>query len=237
MTTYAQVCREGHILNHSTNPEYIAGENNYCKECGSGAITECQKCKEQNIIVSQDVLASEDSVTAADLPLYCGQCGEAFPWSGAEDVSQNKRGQFVDINITENKKYKKQLKEINRVYKIGADSATLVLARKVVESCIIDVLLNEYGKERSDLFFNSNKNQHHNFSVLKENFKNKKDDFKKYNEGVNHTLFERIDELRQSGNIEAHHIMTMRKIEEMEEYSEYLGHVLICLFGIMKSQE
>lgn len=234
MTTYAQVCETGHILNHNTNTEWIAGDFNYCPDCGEEGLTECPECQNQKIIVSADVLSKDAEITRADLPLYCGSCGAAFPWTGGSKNPHRIKQQFVATDFVEERYYRNIIAEINRVYRVGADSATLVLVRKAIENSIIDIMLNEYGLPESNLFFNHEIGQHRGLSELISNFDDRLGDFKQYNVATNQTLITRINELKENGNIEAHSIASEYSQEEMNKYSEKANFVLNTLFQLRR---
>lgn len=234
MTTYAQVCETGHILNHSPNTEWIAGDNNYCTDCGAEGLTECSSCHDQYIIVSYDVLSNDAELTRADLPLYCGNCGTAFPWTGDNDDPQRINQRFVAIDFAEHRYYRNMIAEINRVYRVGADSATLVLVRKAIENSIADILRNEYGRTESDLYFNGEINQLRGLSELVDNLDDRIDDFEEYNAATNQTLITRINELKENGDIEAHSVASDYSQEEMDEYSEKTNFVLNTLFELRR---
>ncbi|QCS42635.1 DUF2321 domain-containing protein [Natrinema versiforme] len=234
MTTYGQVCETGHILNHSTNTEWLAGDNNYCPTCGGEGLTECPNCQNNKIIVSDDVLSSDAELTRADLPLYCGNCGTTFPWAGNDEDPQRINQQFVATDLVEERYYQNIVDEINRVYQVGADSATLVLVRKAIENSIIDILRNEYTLSESHLFFDGNIGQHRGLSELVDNLDDRLDDFDQYNVGTNQTLITRINELKENGDIEAHSVASNHSQVEMDEYSEKANFVLNILFELRR---
>jgi len=234
MTTYAQVCESGHILNHSTNTEWIAGDNDYCTDCGAEGLTECPNCQDQRIIVSDDVLSSEAELTRSDLPLYCGNCGDPFPWTGNDENPQRIDQQFVATDFVEDRYYRNMVAEINRVYRVGADSATLVLVRKAIENSIIDIMRNEYGLAESDLFFNQEEGQLRSLSELVDNLDDRLDDFDEYNVATNQTLITRINELKENGNIEAHSVASEHSQEDMDDYSTKTNFVLNTLFELRR---
>lgn len=73
-----QVCKQGHKITerYATHPEH---RQNYCEVCGSETITSCQECG-ASIRGNYDV----DGVVAVgsdkDVPSYCHDCGESYPW-------------------------------------------------------------------------------------------------------------------------------------------------------------
>lgn len=219
MTTYGQVCKNGHIMNHNTNTEWIAGENDYCETCGEEGITQCQECGEKEIKVSDDVLSGDADVNRSELPIYCGNCGDSFPWTGPSEM--NRRGDvFIQSDVAEEEFYEELINQINRVYRVGADSATLVLVRKAIENAIVDILRNEYGMEDNELFYDHDYGRTRNLSELVSELNDSLDDLDAYQGCTNQTIIDRINYIKQTGDISAHSIYIEHTDEEIDDYSE-----------------
>ena len=71
----AQICTQGHIL--TTIERYGAGSD-FCCKCGSRTLTECEKCsaKIRGYYNVPGFIGSTD----IDLPQFCHNCGEGYPW-------------------------------------------------------------------------------------------------------------------------------------------------------------
>lgn len=237
MSTYGQVCQKGHIMNHSTNTEFIRGENKYCTDCGSKGITQCPECETQKIKVSKEVLSSDDDVLRSNLPIYCGNCGEEFPWVGESENLNRRNGEFVPIETAETTFYSKIIKELNRTYKIGANTSALVLVRKCIENALVDILRNEYGVENNDIFYDTDKSRTRSLSELVDEFDDRLDDFESYSAFTGQDIITKINELKQKGNIEAHSIRAYQTQEEMDEYSEKSEWVLRNLLKLKRETD
>lgn len=227
MTTYAQVCRNGHIVNTCPNPEYIESDN-YCKDCGSECIIHCPECNDQKIIASEDNIQTSD-VTRSDLDLFCRNCGEGFPWTG-ENGMVIRRGIFVGTDYVEDPLNEQTIEEINRCYRIGANSAVLVLYRKLIENLIIDILRSHYGTDSIEKFYNDDRRQFHRFSKLISNFNNSLPDLDHYSDNLDGELIENIEEFKENGDAMAHSIRYDLTDEELEELSDDASYIARSLF-------
>jgi hypothetical protein len=227
MTTYAQVCRNGHILNTSPNPEYIK-EYEHCQDCGAEGIIECPECNDQKIIASEQNIPTED-VSRGDLDLFCRSCGAGFPWSGNNGMII-REGVFVDDDYVNGSFDRQTVEEINRCYRIGANSAVLVLYRKLLENTIIEILRGHYGTDSIEKFYNNDHSQFHRFSVLISNFDDSRADLGQYSDNLTNTLIDKLWEFKGNGDAMAHSIKHEVQDEELEDMSSeaaYVANVLL----------
>lgn len=91
---------------------------------------------------------------------------------------------------TTNHFIKGHLKEINRTYNQKCFTATFILARKIVENFIIDILIKKYPHntlQNKELYYDTARGRFKDFSVILDTLKNKKNDF-----GINKTVVERL---------------------------------------------
>lgn len=85
---------------------------------------------------------------------------------------------------------KGHLKEINRAYNSKCFTSVFILARKIIENLIIDLLVNKFPPKKlanKELYFDISRNRYKDFSVILENLKSKKNDF-----GIQKTIVERL---------------------------------------------
>lgn len=73
-----QVCLNGHRITdrYETSPEH---RQKYCEQCGEETITECQNCGAK-IRGNYDVQGVVTAGGPKDVPKYCHECGEPYPW-------------------------------------------------------------------------------------------------------------------------------------------------------------
>ena len=74
----AQVCRRGHLINHSTED---APERNkpFCPTCGQPTITACDRCATPILGQYHDVHVGFRIMDKP--PAYCHACGKPYPWT------------------------------------------------------------------------------------------------------------------------------------------------------------
>ncbi|WP_435362340.1 DUF2321 domain-containing protein [Haloarchaeobius sp. DFWS5] len=227
MTTHAQVCENGHIMNTSPNPEYIK-DGEYCTECGTKGHIECPECDNQKIIVSEENVTQED-VSRTDLPLFCRSCGTNFPWAG-ENGMIVQAGTFVDDDYANGAFDEQTIGEINRCYRIGANTAVLVLYRKLIENTVIEILRGHYGTSQLEKFYNEDEGQFHGFSDLIDTLDNDKSDLRQYCNNLDNGIIAKIWSFKHEGDAMAHSIKYDIDDEELADLSDratYVANVLL----------
>lgn len=73
-----QVCLNGHVTNDKYE-ELAINNKNFCDHCGQKTIHECPNCntKIPGFLHARNVIGGSRIKTP---PLYCANCGKAFPW-------------------------------------------------------------------------------------------------------------------------------------------------------------
>lgn len=89
---------------------------------------------------------------------------------------------LVDYN-TNDHFIKGHIHELNKAYTYGCNTSAFILARKIVENLIIDILKKKYPS-KIDLYFDKNQTRLKDFGVILTNLKNKKNDFGTENKAV-----------------------------------------------------
>ncbi len=85
---------------------------------------------------------------------------------------------------------KGHFKEINRAYNNKCYTSVFILARKIVENFIIDILIKKYPDktvENKELYYDTNRGRFKDFSVILNSLNSKKNDF-----GIQKTVVERL---------------------------------------------
>jgi|GEM_PF-2337661 len=80
-----QVCLNGHYI---TDRYYDSPHRrqDHCNECGAETIIECQNCGEE---MDGDMLDSSIIIAGkSNIPDYCDNCGEPFPWTQKPDEDE-----------------------------------------------------------------------------------------------------------------------------------------------------
>jgi len=107
-----QVCENGHKITdcYNNNPEE---RKKFCQECGAPTLTSCSRCGVEIQGAPMEVVENLDAqlsrrrlrpVRQADIPKYCQNCGEPYPWTQARirTAIQN-LVEFGDLNEEEKK--------------------------------------------------------------------------------------------------------------------------------------
>lgn len=140
------------------------------------------------------------------------------------------------INYDTNDYFKKgHIDELNKAYTYGCYTGTFILARKIVENLIIDILREKYPeniKENKELYFDIYSKRFKDFAVIIENLRNKKNDFGSDNKAVErlcnlakrlkddtndktHSWFHLVENSSEINNLETKAIIELiKKLEE-----------------------
>jgi hypothetical protein len=74
-----QVCLNGHQITdrYDSSPEF---RQNFCEKCGAETISECKNCGTK-IRGHYDVEGVVAIGSSKEVPNYCHDCGEPYPWT------------------------------------------------------------------------------------------------------------------------------------------------------------
>lgn len=74
----ALVCANGHVVTSmlKSSPSHT---RNFCEECGAETMAECPKC--HHTIPGSYIPSHVNLIYPYDPPKYCGNCGDAYPWT------------------------------------------------------------------------------------------------------------------------------------------------------------
>lgn len=101
-------------------------------------------------------------------------------------VKEKKIQALIDYETTEHFK-KGHIHELNKAYTFGCNTSVFILARKIVENLIIDILKKKYPekvKKNKELYFDTAQGRLKNFEAILKNLKDKKGDFGSENKAV-----------------------------------------------------
>lgn len=99
------------------------------------------------------------------------------------------------------------INEINRAYTKGCYTCTYVLARKIIENLILDLLRGKYpptSRENVGLYFNIKENRIHDFGVLLKSLLAKKNDFGLGNNKIVERLYQKCKVFKDDANDKTH---------------------------------
>lgn len=128
--------------------------------------------------------------------------------------------------------YKELAAQINSCYQYRLYPAAQVLIRKMLESCLIDILRKRYGMVDVGLFYDTARGHFHNFSILLENARNRTGDFVHVKDSFNEDLLKQINDFREQGNSAAHNInLDIQKVKsELDTNRHKLNFIIKSLF-------
>ena len=116
--------------------------------------------------------------------------------------------------ITEIIKYKTNdyfilghINELNRAYTKKCFTSVLILARKIIENLIREILSDKYpstSKENKKLYFDISQNRFKDFSVILKNLYNKRDDFGIEKSKIIERLYQKAIKFKDDSNDKVH---------------------------------
>lgn len=130
-------------------------------------------------------------------------------------TKEKKMQTLIDYKTTEHFK-KGHIEELNKAYTFGCNTSVFILARKIVENLIIDILKKKYPEKvkiNKELYFDTAQGRLKDFEVILKNFKDKKDDFGSENKAVER-LCDLAKALKNDANNKTHswyHLVENRK--------------------------
>ena len=127
------------------------------------------------------------------------------------------------------------INEINLCYRFGANTATLVLSRKLLENLVIDALRGRYGVETEQAqqtYFNESSGYFNQFSDLLEELDDSLQDYQAVSPAVDSDLIHDLKQIKAPANAQAHSIEDQVSDEDMEEYSDEVTRLARVLFDV-----
>ena len=96
----AQICLNGHVITSmaGSSPSF---RKDYCKECGSKTITQCQECNKP--IKGYYHVSGVIGGYHYDVPRFCDSCGNPFPWIKTKIGTAKELVLLIDSISTEEK--------------------------------------------------------------------------------------------------------------------------------------
>lgn len=96
----AQICLDGHIISSAIglHPEEA---QKHCTKCGKPTITNCQACGAP--IRGDYIVPGVAFPPSSELPFYCHECGEPYPWTKATLEAAKELVQMENIPEEEKK--------------------------------------------------------------------------------------------------------------------------------------
>ncbi|MFX0141482.1 MAG: hypothetical protein ACFFDN_48035 [Candidatus Hodarchaeota archaeon] len=135
-----------------------------------------------------------------------------------------KKEDIKDMIIYETDDYFKKghIKEINRAYTKGCYTSVHILARKIIENLIREILIKKFPpttKNNKELYFNMAQNRFKDFSVILKNLYDKRNDFELHKIKVIERLYQKGKMFKDDANDATHSwyylIESKKEIDEL----------------------
>lgn len=248
------VCSNGHLVHHigiskfyentydidiTNNTEDIFSQdkyrfshlNNHCSICGGKIHTWCPNCE---CDIFRNISEGEQMVSGINIPDYCSQCGEDYPWVSPIEEAKQRDSVFIEISDSGHMGpfYTPLVNEINTCYQVQADEATLVLTRKVIENLLLEILRTVEGMDNIEVFYNTNIGQSRSLGSLISKFSDRLDKLDKYTSGIDNTLVNEMNKIKYQGDASAHSIETSISEDELKSLSETATRVCKVLLRL-----
>ena len=112
------------------------------------------------------------------------------------------------IDYTTDDYFKKgHIEEINKAYTKGCYTSVNILARKIIENLIIDILRIKFPpitKDNKELYYDTNKRRYKDFSIILENLNKKRNDFEMDDKKIVERLFSLSKKIKGDANDKTH---------------------------------
>jgi len=154
-----------------------------------------------------------------------------------EKKNISKKEKITEIIIYDTNDYfiKGHIKEINKAYSKGCYTSTHILARKIIENLILDVLVSKYPPTSLDnlnVYFDVKQNRTKDFSVLLKNLLDKKKDFGFEKAKAIERFYQRAKNFKDDANDKTHSWYHL--VESKTEVDELKIQGMIELIKIIK---
>jgi hypothetical protein len=139
----AQICKNGHLINEMSKGS-PASNQKHCDLCGEPTLTACESCGAE--IRGRYHVSGYIGYPDYNIPNYCINCGQAYPWTHAAIETARKLADELDnLNDKEREMLKDTIGDLVR------DSSNAVLAESQFKKIMSKVGKDGYETMRSIL--------------------------------------------------------------------------------------
>ncbi len=175
---------------------------------------------------------------------YLSICGIEYDAEKRQLISKNEgldiqkiltRSNLIDIKF-EDFFYNKLTEEINKCYKLGAYTGSFVLARKLIENLLIDLLRRKYPPniQNLEIYFRPKDNRFHDLTILLKNLEDRKEEFSIDKEIIEEFLT-LIKQFRPKANDNTHSIIIWGEKDSLDKLQiERMAGLLTRLLNNIK---
>jgi hypothetical protein len=141
---------------------------------------------------------------------------------------------YLEVQELPDDFYRDLLDMINRAYAYELYVVVCLLARKMLENLLIDILRKRFGMEKLDLFYDTKYHGFREFKTLINNFENNLGEFQKIVPTLDSKFVKMLHSLREQGNSAAHTLevqLTQKELIQNKESLEFAIKTLVRLFN------
>jgi hypothetical protein len=124
---------------------------------------------------------------------------------------------FLDPGKVPDDFYIAAINHLNRAYVAGLYSVVQILARKILENLLIDLLRKKYGMSNVIIWFDPKRGRFLEFSALVETLEARLADFKPFSNSIDVSFVKKMNQFRETGNASAHSIEVLTKKEDVDK--------------------
>lgn len=179
------------------------------------------------------VLGKLDAEDRASLPSFDVKKKEII----VERSRKGKKKRIVKLIEYDTEEYfiSGHINEINRAYANGCYTAANILARKVIENLIIDILREKFpptSRINKELYYDTNKGRFRDFSVILDNLHKKRNEFGIDGKKIIERLHSKAKKIKQDANDKTHSWFYL--VERKKEIDDLEFQVIIELIKKLK---
>lgn len=142
---------------------------------------------------------------------------------------------YLDIKELPDDFYYSLVESINKSFAYGIHLAVDILARKILENLLVDILRKKFTMRKSELFFDKDHGRFHGFNVLLKNFRESLNEFKPVIPTLDQKFIYKLNSFREAGNSAAHTLEFEVKEAELEIKKEELQYIVKTLIRLYKN--
>jgi len=142
---------------------------------------------------------------------------------------------YLDIKELPDDFYYNLAESINKSFAYGIHSAVDIMARKILENLLVDILRKKFAMREVELFFDKDHGRFHGFNVLLKNFRDRLNEFKPVIPTLDLKFIDKLNSFREEGNSAAHTLELEISEAELEAKKDELQFVVKTLVRLYRN--
>ena len=156
----------------------------------------------------------------------------------AEIIAKSAKTKYLDVKELPDDFYYNLVDTLNNAFAFGIYDAVNILARKLLENLLVDILRKKFGMKNIDIFYDKSHCRFQSFNVLLKNFADKMDEFKTVVTSIDADFVLKLNGFREVGNSSAHTLEVQVKEKDLmtkKDDLEFATKLLVRLFNNITS--